>query len=404
MNAQVHKVLIRVRGHRRGIPIRLGMAFVAGAVLLAACGNNSQTSKLSSTRRSNHTHLTTLNFNVYSATPYTELLYFAKSEGFFRRNGINANLVPTTSAPEAFSAVLGGTLEFASGDMINGGTYVDKGIPLEIVAGLMAGNQQLLIGAQNAHLPRTFPAGIKALAGKSIGVVALGTAGYYYAKLMLAAAGMGTNAVSYASTTADPATIVSALQSGKVIASVAPLSAALGLVNIDHDTVLFDMDTTTASFFPGKVPTPNDLSTGAPLKSIANLVHQYLWTTKSWANSHAKLLHAVQLSLMETDIWLHNPANASSAVEYLVSANQVTTFPGETPAQVRTFAKETLPLIVSYVPESNVATYQKVYATNGVLPTSVPVSKFFAASTPQSPKGVVSQVRAAGLGSLGNTA
>lgn len=400
--------------HRKGMrAVRAAASVAAVGMIMAACGSSSP--KPSAGSSSSHVEgsspssapaatVTTVSFNEYQGTAYTWLLVLAKAEGFFSRNGINANIVATSGAPPAFAALDGGSLQFASGDMINGGTLLDRGTPLKIVAGLMKANQSLLIGAADAHLPTSWPASVQALAGKPVGVVSPGSAFYYYANMILNAGGLSPSRVSFASTTAIPANIVAALGSGRVAAAMVPLAGAYGLVNVDHDVVLFDQDTVTASLFPGNVTTPDALPVGSPLRQLSNLVHQYLWATDSYISSHPTVVHGVQLALMETDVWLHNPVNLSKAVDYLINNNQVTNFPGQSASQVRSFLNADLPLLVSYVPPSNVATYQKVWKDAGVLPEVVPLGQFVDSGAPTSAADVVSQVDAAGQGSLGSQA
>lgn len=383
------------------------LASVAAISLaLGACGSSSKSTAKASTPGSPvpSTQITDVSFNEYQGTAYTWLLVLAKGEGFFSRNGINANLVATSGAPPAFAALAGGSLQFASGDMINGGTLLDRGTPLKIVAGLMKANQSLLIGSSSAHLPTTWPASIQALAGKPVGVVSPGSAFFYYANMILNAGGLSPSKVNYASTTAIPANIVAALDSGRVAAAMVPLAGAYGLVNVDHDVVLFDQDTVTASLFPGNVTTPADLPPSSPLSKVSNLVHQYLWASDSYVAAHPQVVHEVQLALEETDVWLHNPNNLQTAVDYLINNNEVTKFPGQSQAQVRSFLTVDLPLLVSYVPTSNVSTYQQVWSAAGVLPEQLPVSQFVDPGVPSSPSAVVAQVKAAGEGSLGSQA
>ncbi len=389
---------------------RVAAAMAALALSLAACGSSSPrassagSSPASASTSPNSVTTTTVSFNEYQGTAYTWLLVLAKAEGFFSRNGINANIISTSGAPPAFAALDGGSLQFASGDMINGGTLLDRGTPLKIVAGLMKANQSLLIGSSSAHLPSTWPASLQALAGKPVGVVSPGSAFYYYANMILNAGNLSPSRVQYASTTAIPANIVAALSSGRVAAAMVPLAGAYGLVNVDHDVVLFDQDTVTASLFPGNVTTPDALPANSPLRQVSNLVHQYLWATDSYIASHPTVIHEVQLALMETDVWLHNSANLPAAVNYLINNNQVTSFPGQSASQVRSFLTADLPLLVSYVPPSDVSTYQKVWNGAGVLPKVLPLSQFVDSGVPTSPSDVVAQVKAAGQGSLGSSA
>lgn len=396
--------------YRRARKSRLRLVATAAAAILlvAGCGSSGHSSERAASSGpsgaastgSSSAPATSVSFNLYPGTPYSWLLNFAQGEGFFAKNGIKANLVPTTGAPPAFAGLASGSLQFASGDMINGGVLLDNGTPLELVSGLMKGNQTLLIGSQAAHLPSGFPAGIKGLAGKDVGVVSVGSAAYYYMHLFLGAAGMSPNSVTYAATTVAPASLVAALSGDRVAAAVVSLATGYGLAVVDHDPVLFDMDINTDSLFPGSVPNPSMLPAGAPLQLLADRVHQYLWASKPWAQAHSAVVKRVQLALEETDVWLHNPTNLQAAVNYLLNDGGVVKFPGETAEQLQAFLATEVPLLVSYVPPADVATYQSVYVSQGIL-KSLPLGQFMAPGVPASSADVVNAVDAAGAGSLG---
>ncbi|MDA8280453.1 MAG: ABC transporter substrate-binding protein [Actinomycetota bacterium] len=393
------------RRHRGVRAVRLAVVLASVGMVLAACGSSTSASvAATSGPGATPKQMTAVSFNEYPGTPYSWLLNFAQGEGFFAKNGINATLVPTSGAPPAFAGLVSNSLQFASGDMINGGVVQDSGTPLEIVAGLMKGNQTLLIGSKSANLPTGFPAGIKGLAGKPVGVVSIGSAAYYYMELFLKAAGMSVSSVNYLATTVAPASLIAALDSQRVSAAVVSLATGYGLAVDDHDPVLFNMDTITGSLFPGSVPNPSILPTSAPLHVLANRVHQYLWASKPWAKSHRSVVKKVQLALEETDVWLHNPNNLNAAVVYLTDHGEVTKFPGETAQQLHAFLVTEVPLLVSYVPSADVSAFQNVYVSQGVLPKVLPLSQFIASGVPGSASAVVAQVKAAGQGSLGSSA
>ncbi|MGH3517756.1 MAG: hypothetical protein ACRDQ7_10150, partial [Haloechinothrix sp.] len=131
-----------------------------------------------------------------------------------------------------------------------------------------------------------------------------------------------------------------------------------------------------------------------PLGLIHNRVHQWLWATKDWASAHADLVEKIQLALMETDVWLHDPANLDTAINLIIDNKLITNFPGQSDEQVRKFLSVALPLLVSYVPPADVEAFQKAYVKVGVLEKSPPpVSDFMLPSVPKSPAEVASRVK-----------
>ncbi len=359
-------------------------------LLLAACGGGEQEQTETQGAQAGQ-EVTQANFNVYQGTPFTWLVVLADCLGTFEENGIDAELIPTDSGPAAMAGLVTGDLNFVSGDAINGGIPLSKGIPLRMVSGMMLGKQQLLV-ARKGNLPDTFPENVQALKGKPFGIVAPGSAANFYANMILDAAGMKDTDVKYAPTTALPANISAALESGRVSASMGALPVVYGLVSGGDYEVLFNLDTVTAELFEGKVPSPADLPSDSPLVKMADLVHQYLWTTADYAESNEQAVEQVQQALMETDVFLRTPENVEEAADCLLENNHVTKIPGVTEEQTRRLLSVTLPLLVSHAPSEDVTAYQEVWSEAGVLPKVLPVEEFMLETVPQSPEDVAERV------------
>jgi ABC-type nitrate/sulfonate/bicarbonate transport system substrate-binding protein len=376
---------------------RVTALFLSTGLLLAACGGGGEggggeQGDAAAQGTDAGQGLTEAKFNVYQGTPFTWLVVLTDCLGTFEDHGIDAELVPTDSGPTAMAGLVSGDLQFVSGDIINGGIPLSKGIPLRMVSGMMLGKQQLLVARKGEGLPDTFPESVQALKGKPFGIVAPGSAANFYANMILEAAGMKDTDVQYAPTTALPANISAALESGRVSASMGALPVVYGLVNSGDYEVLFNLDTVTAELFPGKAASPADLPSESPLRKMADLVHQYLWTTADYAESNEQTVSQVQEALMETDVYLRTPENVEEAIDCLLENNHVTEVPGATEEQTRRLLSVTLPLLVSHAPPEHVTAYQEVWSDAGVLPKVLPVDEFMLETVPRSPEDVAERV------------
>jgi ABC-type nitrate/sulfonate/bicarbonate transport system substrate-binding protein len=382
------------RGRRSS---RLAALLLSTGVLLAACGGNGEGGEQEDVAAQPQPtdagqELTQAKFNVYQGTPYTWLVVLTECLGTFEEHGIDAQLVPTDSGPTAIAGLVSGDLQFVSGDVINGGIPVAKGIDLKIVSGMMLGKQQLLVARKEANLPDTFPENVQALEGQPFGIVSPGSATNFYANMILDAAGMKDTDVRYAPTTALPANIAAALESGRVSAAMGALPVVYGLVNSGDYEVVFNLDTVTSELFEGDVPSPDDLPADAPLREMADLVHQYLWTTEAYASENEEVITQVQEALAETDVFLRDPENVQEGIDCLLENEHVTEVPGATEEETRRLLEVTLPLLVAHAPADDINTYQEVWTEAGVLPKALPVDEVILDSVPQSPEDVAELV------------
>lgn len=329
---------------------------------------------------------------VYAGSFYTYLADLAQAQGFFAKNGLNATMVNITGGGAvAFAGLASGSADMAMGDLALAGPYLEKGVAITAVTeATLAGWE--IVAAKGVTVPTSFPASIHALAGKNVGVVALGTSSYFYMKALLASAGMSSTSVNYAALGGVPANLVAGLEGDRVAAAFVTPDLAYYLTHVLHYQVVFNFNSAA-----------QDSAAGPIWKSQAGKSDGFMWATNSWISSHPGGVHRFQLAMEEADVWMHNPANLPKVLSDLAALKDVPAF-AQGPVGPAYF-KSILPYVVAYVPSGSATTFRSFWMKAGVLNSSFPPpSKWFAPGIPTSSSQTVANVKAAGQGALGTTA
>lgn len=356
---------------------------------LAACGS-STTSQSAQAK----THATTaaplaVSLMVDPGVSYTWLPTLATSAGFFKKNDIDATDVPSLASGSVdMGALASGRVDVVLAGLSLAGPFMEKGIHMTVISGASKAFWNLVSPASEP-LPQSFPADIRALRGKAIGVVALGTSSYYYARALVEAAGLPVNSVTYEAL-GPPINDVSAIQAGRVAAAMVTPDLGYLLVSRMHQRLLFNF---------GDVAQLHQA--GGALGSIDG-DSSYLFSLTSWVDQHKAAVHRMQLALMEADVWIHNPKNLPEVAKMLEAAKDI---PSTIPASsVDSYVAGILPGVVSYVPKGVNAAHAHFWVSEGLLKTYMPPSQWFFSGIARSESAVLKEVRAAGQGDLGNSA
>lgn len=125
--------------------------------------------------------------------------YVAKAEGFFGKRGVDVELLPIPSGPQALAAALGGTVNIFNSARTLTDPVTSKGECIQYVS---AGARSLLtvIARPGLALPnkdKPYPAPLLDLKGAKIGIVALGSASETRMNIILADAGLKPGDVTY---------------------------------------------------------------------------------------------------------------------------------------------------------------------------------------------------------------
>ncbi len=332
-----------------------------------------------------------MNLEIYQGSYYTWLAYLAQAKGFFAQNGIDATIIPITAGgPVAFAALANGGADVAMGDLSLAGPLLEHGQPLTAISGAVAAAWEL-IAPSNSSVPVSYPAGIKALQGQPVGVVALGSSSYDYLQLLVKAAGLGASGVNYTALGGLVANFVSALGANRVAAAMVSPDAAYYLTQDLGDKLVFNLND------------PAELKkVGGILASVAGKSDGLMWARTPWLTAHPGAAKDFQLAMEETDVWMHNPKNLNQVISLLGAEHDLATF--EQGPGAKKFFAYALPDIISYVPKGSAKAYMNFWVKSGLLANSIPQKQWFSSTIPSSAAQVVGAVKAAGKGSLGKKA
>jgi len=369
-------------------------AFLVASSVLAACSSSSHQSSAKSPGSAVSAAATKpipVRIEIYLGSFYTWLPYIAYSKGFFARNGLDATIVGDTGGgPVAFAALASGSADVAMGDLTLAGPYLERGVGLTAISGAVQAGWEL-VAPKGSTLPTGFPALAEALRGKTVGVVGLGSSSYYYVAALLQAAGVPTSAVSFAAVGGLPANFVSALDANRVAAATVTPDLAFYLVNDLGGRLLYDFNSPEAL-----------KKAGGLLGALAGKSDGLMWASNAWLERYPGAAKRFQLAMEEADVWMHNPAHEGEVLALLGSEHDLAAF--EQGPQGQTFLKEALPSIISWMPKGSARAFMRFWVHAGVLSHSIPSSTWVSPTMPRSASQVVAAVRAAGQGSLGDTA
>ena len=167
---------------------------------------------------------------AYSSMP----VHVAVEKGFFQQQGLKVERMPANSSSAAIAALIGGSMDVVESapDLVL--ANIDKGIDLKYLVGNESTNYVTLVVGNHVPLPEQGrEAIVRQLAGRRIGVNAIGSTVYLAAVLMLEEAGLAVADVDFVAT-GSAATTLSSWQAGAVdaqmtFAPVPELLETLGL-------------------------------------------------------------------------------------------------------------------------------------------------------------------------------
>ncbi len=371
-------------------------------VLVAACGSNGN--KASPTPGSAGSPApVSLKVGYYQGSFFTWLVDLASAAGFFQKNGIDAHMVPISAGgPVAFAGLVAGSLDLVMGDTTLAGPRMDKGIALRVVTGATSAGW-VLVAPKGENLDGPYPKAVQSLKGKGIGVVGLGTSAYFYAQQLVTDAGLSAGAVTYQALGGLPATVVSAIDTGRVSAAMTDPVTAYLLVHLQHNQAIINTAVAQVPIF-GAATDPNRLlPANSSLRSVQGYAGGWEFVTANFAKAHPDTVNRIRLALEETDVWMHNPANLPAVQAALEKGDNIPRFIVQ--AKVTTpFLQAVLPLIGASVSAAGIGAFQQFWVGKGLLSKTIPLNQWYVPGIPQSPAEVVAAVRAAGQGALGTGA
>jgi NitT/TauT family transport system substrate-binding protein len=170
-------------------PVLIGA--LAAALALAGCGSGSSGSSASGKGGATKVSMTSFTGSFASLS-----VYVANRKGFFGQHGIDASFVNVSSGSAAMQALLSGSTQMANVAIFESLEASEKGEDVKYIVGAATGSFGELVISKSVTLPdeaQGYPAVIRDLKGKKIGVSSKGSATYYALVYTLKQAGLDPN-------------------------------------------------------------------------------------------------------------------------------------------------------------------------------------------------------------------
>lgn len=376
------RTLIGRRVRARGLA-GLAAALTLG-VVASGCGSSSSTagSGGGSPQSSSAAGAVAATIEVYPQTYTSWLAVLAQAGGFFKKNGLNATIVPVAGGgPVAMAGLANGSADIAMADLSIAGPLLEKGIGLQVVSGAAFADWTLV--GPPASSASGFPNAIKPFNGKTIGVIVVGGSAYYYMKTLAAAAKIN---VTYAAFGAPVVNAVSALTTHRVDGEVVNPDVGNYLQRSHQGRILYNFSD------------PADLkSAGPPLASLAGQPNDWMVARTGWIHAHPEAVKRFQLAMEQAEVWVHDPAHLDRVISLLQQTDELPKY--DSGAVSRTAVQALLPSLVAYLPPTTPAAYMQFWMKAGLLSHTIPTDKWVSPTMPTSEAQVLAAAHQGGSSS-----
>jgi NitT/TauT family transport system substrate-binding protein len=275
--------------------------------------------------------LTPVSFGVFTGGAQEILLYAAQDQGFFKKYGIDASFVPGTSAVTTAAALVGGSINVADINPSAEFPLIQEGTNL---VSLLVDNGWVLnlIAQKNLPLPdknKGYPAIMKDLVGKTVGVAGLGaTLAENLVKVLLEKAGLSPDSVTFVAV-GSAATAVAAFKQGTIQVLDAPAPEPQLIGADDYQTVVNMVGNPKVIPYPG----------------LTNKSGNMLVSTWTYVNAHKTVVNNVCKAIWAAWKYVEQPQNESHVVQDMAS---LTTLPTTTAKSVWDELKSTLNPVLTH--------------------------------------------------------
>jgi len=238
---------------------------------------------------------------VYNGAYTSMSVHVAQDLGFYAQNKLDAELTTVNSGPAGVAALLGGSLDFIEPPTDQIMENQVKGSDLRIVVGNEVKNFFSLIVDNRVALPHQkdgYPAVMRDLKGKRIGVNALGASTHLMMNALLKGAGMTPDDVTYVAVGSSN-TALAAWQADRV-------DAVMGFTPFPEIIQALGTGRPAIDLSAGQGP--------AVLQKLGTAFEAFS-TSGAYIRAHPDVVHAFIQSHVEAIAWIKNPANRTKLAE-----------------------------------------------------------------------------------------
>lgn len=249
------------------------------------------------------------NVAVYTGALVTVPTYVAKDLGIYDKHGLNVSLLDFRAAPDATAALLSGAVDLMSNSPGNMMLVNSRGRDLVAIVDNFPAPVWSLVVGKDVAVPNKaagYPALMRDLKGKKIGVPAIGSDGHNFARRFLRDAGM------------DPEKDVTFLAVGLGPDAVAAFKAG----QLDAAMAIEPVQTVLEAL-GGKVVL--DLLADKTIPEFASWTSSVYHSTKAHADKNAEMMKRFQVAQEEAIAFVRDPANAEKVAAVWSKYNKALT-------------------------------------------------------------------------------
>ena len=249
------------------------------------------------------------NVAVYTGALVTVPTYVAKDLGIYGKHGLDVSLLDFRAAPDATAALFSGAVDLMSNSPGNMMLVNSRGRDLVAVVDNFPAPVWSLVVGKDVAIPGKaagYPALMRDLKGKKIGVPAIGSDGHNFARRFLRDAGM------------DPEKDVTFLAVG-----LGPDAVAAFKVGQLDAVMAIEPVQTVLETLGGKVLL--DLSVDKTIPEFATWTSSVYHSTKAHADKNAEMMKRFQAAQEEAIAFVRDPANAEKVAAVWSKYNRALT-------------------------------------------------------------------------------
>jgi ABC-type nitrate/sulfonate/bicarbonate transport system substrate-binding protein len=254
---------------------------------------------------------TTFNFSFQEGTTSALLFFIAKDEGYFAKQGINVNLIPTAAQTGTLVAgIASGSLDGALTALSTVATTDQKGIATKLQGSFLLTDRDLIV-PKGSTIPkakgRSFKATLRALNGKVVGVPGIGGAPNLELNALLTSVGVSPSSVHFVDV--EPGTpTVAAFESHSIDAAYVTTVAAAEAESAGLASQVFSAQTNGPQAYASSL-------------LIGSMV------SNSFLSAHKTFSAEFQKAMAQAIVFAKKPSNAKALVK-ISTNNGIATFAG----------------------------------------------------------------------------
>ncbi|MTD53233.1 ABC transporter substrate-binding protein [Amycolatopsis pithecellobii] len=240
----------------------------------------------------------TFRMNLTAGSLTTLGLFVARDMGYFAKAGLQAQSVTTNLGTSALQLLTSEQLDVASIDIPSAINARAAGADIAIVSGLERHAPVALQCRKDIGATPGYPAGVTSLAGKSIGITAVGAASDTFGRIILSSAGVDPAKVSLVPLGGVP-NFIAAIKAKRV-------DCVMSFQPIQHQLA-------------DEVQTIVDVQKGEGPAILTNAAYGVAATTNKFATANPEVITRFRQAIKAANAFLADPANAPAVATGVAS-------------------------------------------------------------------------------------